>query len=281
MIQLPKEFFKNETVHRSLCSDMKNGILSCGFLNKKTAQSSDTNLVFEYYGAFLLLSGQGVYFDKEGNKIELYPGCFVQRIPGKSHSTHVVPDGEWVEFFICFGKQLFETLSNINILDCRKAVLYPGLNLAIIDNFVNFMNSMKSCPEEELPLLLAEAQRIILTIYQMHKKKIKKDEYREIIEEACQIINENSLHRISAKQVSQRLGIGYERFRKLFKDNMGISPGNFIIHTRINTAKSMLIDTNKSIKEIALELGFPDPFTFSKQFKNLVGTSPSEFKRRF
>ena len=281
MFDLQLEYFKNETVHKNIGGNMDNGILSCGYLNKKISTNNDKNINFNYYGALLILSGEGIHIDNEKREYKLYPGCFVQRIPGKLHSTYVKPDGQWVEFFICFGRELYEALSNINILDKNQDVLYPGVNLAILDTFNNFINSMKKASEEELPLLLIEAQKIILTIYQMHMKNTVKNESRRTIEVACQFINENICNRLSIHELSKNLDIGYEKFRKLFKSQMGISPGEFIIQSRINNAKSILIDTDKSIKEIAIQLDFPDTFTFSKQFKKMVGLSPSEFKKRY
>ena len=201
MIEIPKEYFKNETIHRSINSDINNGILSCGFLNKKTANSSDTNINFQYYGALLLLSGEGVHIDNEGNEFKLYPGCFIQRIPGKFHSTFVKSDGKWLEFYICFGRELFEALANINVLDSKQEVLYPGVNMAILDTFSTFMSSMKNTNDEELPLLLAEAQKIILTIYQMHKRSTIKDENRELIDDACELINQAHLYNMSAQKI--------------------------------------------------------------------------------
>jgi AraC family transcriptional regulator, arabinose operon regulatory protein len=279
VLKIPEEYFKNDTIHRNISSDTKNGILSCGFLNKRSKNSSETNVIFEYYGALLLLSGEGIHVDNECKEYKLYPGCFIQRIPGKIHSTYVNPDGKWLEFFICFGREMFESLSNIYFLNIKQDVLYPGLNMAIFDTFVNYLNSLRIASEEDLPLLLTEAQKIIITLYQMHNKSIKKNENMEIVNQACQIISQGPYKKLSGFEVSRQLGIGYEKFRKLFKSKMGISPGEYIIHRRIDSAKTKLIDTGHSVKEVALELGFPDVFSFSKQFKKVVGIPPIEFKR--
>ena len=60
---------------------------------------------------------------------------------------------------------------------------------------------------------------------------------------------------------------------------MGISPHNYVIQKRMDIAKTYLIDKNKSIKEIAVDLGFADTYAFSKQFRKCVGLSPSEFRK--
>ena len=57
------------------------------------------------------------------------------------------------------------------------------------------------------------------------------------------------------------------------------SPIN-IIHDRIITeAKRLVYYTDKSIKEISVELGFEDAAHFSKFFKNYTSVSPSELKK--
>lgn len=280
MFQLPKKYFKNETVHRMIGNDLQNGVLSCGFLHKKTKSLYDANITYNYYGALLVLSGEGVHIDNEGKEYRLYPGCFVQRIPGKLHSTLVNPDGQWVEFFICFGRGIYESLLKINILEYKQDVLTPGVNLALLNTFDNFMNTLKSTPDDQLPLALAEAQRIIFTIYHMQHLNNSSNEDRELIHQACTIINRESGEIPSIQEICKKLGIGYEKFRKLFKEVVGIAPGEYIIQSRINTAKARIMETGGSVKEIALSLGYPDPFTFSRQFKKLVGVSPSEFKAR-
>ena len=281
MLQIPPSFFKNQTIYRSLSNDTHNGLLACGFLNKKSINNSDINIEFEHYGALVILSGEGKHVDSDGNEYKLYPGCFVQRIPGKLHSTYVKPDGKWLEFFICFGKQLYQALANINVLDGKQDVMYPGINTALFNTFKSFMHSLQNAQEDELPMLLAESQKIIFTIYSMHKQNSTNDTDRISIRQACQLLYQSPSVHISAIKVSQELGIGYEKFRKLFKVHMGISPGSFVMQKRINAAKSLLIENNFCIKEIALELGFSDTFTFSKQFKKVVGLSPSEFRSMF
>ena len=281
MFKIPEKYFCNDTIYRNITGDMYNGVISCGFLNKKNASSSDKNIVFNYYGALLLLSGEGKHIDNGGREFRLYPGCFVQRIPGKPHSTIVHPDGKWLEFFICIGKVMYEALSDMKLLDSTCDVLYPGLNIGIFDTFIKFMDSLKNASQGDLPLLLVEAQRIILAIYRMHTNNTSVDGDVKAIWQACRIFDENTSRHLSAHEVALLLGMGYEKFRKLFKSTMGISPGKYRIQGCMNTAKSILIETDKSIKEVAFELGFPDPVTFSKQFRKVAGMTPGEFKKKY
>ena len=68
MLQIPKELFVTRSVHRTLGLDPNNSILSCGFIHHTRHLPQNENLVFKYYGALLLLSGEGTYIDRDGKR---------------------------------------------------------------------------------------------------------------------------------------------------------------------------------------------------------------------
>jgi AraC-like DNA-binding protein len=53
------------------------------------------------------------------------------------------------------------------------------------------------------------------------------------------------------------------------------------VNTRIQKAEDLLINTAKSVKEVAKILGFESPSHFSKQFKQRVGTAPGDWRNKF
>ena len=65
---------------------------------------------------------------------------------------------------------------------------------------------------------------------------------------------------------------------RLFKKYRGITPGEFIIRTRIDHARLLLKIPGMSIKQVAADLGYPDAYTFSKQFKACAGIPPGAFR---
>ena len=71
--------------------------------------------------------------------------------------------------------------------------------------------------------------------------------------------------------------ISYSHFRTLFKQRFQLSPGQFLEQLRWSEAKKLLHLGQKSIKEIAAELGFENPYYFSRFFKKHQGVSPKHF----
>lgn len=69
-------------------------------------------------------------------------------------------------------------------------------------------------------------------------------------------------------------------FIRLFKQQMGVPPIQYITRKKIEKAKELLSSTPSSVSEIADQLGFNDLFYFSKQFKKNVGLTPTEFRKK-
>ena len=65
-----------------------------------------------------------------------------------------------------------------------------------------------------------------------------------------------------------------------FKNEFGISPKQYIIQKKIETAKNMLLETDMSVKAISEMLHFADSHHFSNTFKKQTGISPMEYRSR-
>jgi YesN/AraC family two-component response regulator len=72
----------------------------------------------------------------------------------------------------------------------------------------------------------------------------------------------------------------YEYLCQLFKKYAGMSMVSYIRELRIQRAKHLLWNSSEPINEIAEQVGFPDPYYFSKVFKSIEGLSPTLFRKR-
>lgn len=76
--------------------------------------------------------------------------------------------------------------------------------------------------------------------------------------------------------------IGYvsrEALRRHCHQAHGHSPLDYVTHLRMNAAADRLQRSDLKIETIAAELGYTNPFAFSRSFKRVMGISPSEFRR--
>lgn len=82
---------------------------------------------------------------------------------------------------------------------------------------------------------------------------------------------------ISVKKAAKISNISEVYFRKLFKEEFGISPKKHIINLRIKYAVSLIESGYYSLKEIAFMSGFTDYKYFSTEFHKIIGIPPSKY----
>lgn len=84
---------------------------------------------------------------------------------------------------------------------------------------------------------------------------------------------------ISNDALARLCGVSTVYFRKLFTEIMGVSPMKYIHTLRMEKAKEMLCIERAKISDIAITVGYPDVFRFSKMFRLYVGMSPTAYSR--
>jgi len=81
-----------------------------------------------------------------------------------------------------------------------------------------------------------------------------------------------------ADSLAQRAGLSPSRFAHLFREQTGLTPQRLLEQNRLRTAKQLLRETPLSIQEVAGEVGYADPFYFSKRFRRAFGLSPRAWR---
>lgn len=80
--------------------------------------------------------------------------------------------------------------------------------------------------------------------------------------------------------LARQVGLSASRFAHLFQKQVGESPIAWMEKLRLRSARQHLAYSSEPIGEIAYQHGFDDPFYFSKRFRKLFHTSPSQFRKR-
>ncbi|QDV51871.1 AraC family transcriptional regulator [Gimesia fumaroli] len=104
--------------------------------------------------------------------------------------------------------------------------------------------------------------------------------YQEL-DKVIAYVLEHYHERIQISDLADLIYLSVSQLDRKFKKLYQITPQKYILRVRINAACQSLTRTEKRISEIALESGFYDQSYFTKQFVNLMGVSPSEYRRRF
>ena len=95
------------------------------------------------------------------------------------------------------------------------------------------------------------------------------------------LLIDNASPGLTMKKIAGTAGISRETFIKKIKEATGIPPGRIVDRVLVLRAIRLLTEERRSVKETAYELGFPDPYGFSRFFRRMTGSPPGQFGRRF
>ena len=93
-------------------------------------------------------------------------------------------------------------------------------------------------------------------------------------------ISENISAELTVNEMFLKFGISASTFRNLFLKHLDTTPKAYISAQLFEKSCDMLLTTEKSLKEIALDLSFNSQFAFSKFFKTHSGCSPTEYRSK-
>lgn len=105
----------------------------------------------------------------------------------------------------------------------------------------------------------------------------KKSKNIDVVEKAKRYIEKNYMNEITLDEVAQYVSLSSFYLSRTFTKIEGVNLRDYLIKIRMEKAKSMLRDGKKSIKQIAMEVGYVDQNYFSKAFKKYTGMSPKDY----
>lgn len=223
--------------------------------------------------------GSGV-FENENGRYSIKPGSLVITRPGIWHRYRPAKGTGWMENYIGFDGSIPRNIISQHKSFTQKPVLHIGQRAEFIDTYHKIFEMI----QEEMPGFQQVASAMVMKLlgYMISVEKQRNfsgKRVEKIIRNACFEIRENVGKEIDFKIYADDHHIGYSYFRKMFKQYTGIAPVQYHLDLKIQRAKEMLASTDRSIKEIAFELGFHSIHYFSRIFKKKTGISPSEIRK--
>jgi len=94
-------------------------------------------------------------------------------------------------------------------------------------------------------------------------------------------MEENAHQRLTLDEIAAQAATSTRTLNRRFREQTGTTPLRWLQRSRIRRAQRLLETTSYPVERIASEVGFGSPTSFRDLFKNLVGTSPRDYRRTF
>ena len=144
----------------------------------------------------------------------------------------------------------------------------------------NYGMRMMSVKEEEATASFGAIRNWLRQALNLYAEMVRESaEPDQAVAQVRAYIREHLAEDLSREFLSGTVYLTPDYLSHLFKKETGLSLTNYVIHERIEESKRLLAKTDLSIQEIAIRCGFQNISYFSKQFRNLTGVTPREYRK--
>jgi len=201
--------------------------------------------------------------------------------PGRPHSCGTSAARPWTVHWVHgTGASLPDYLGEL-APGADVAVIHAGVNPQLVRLF-NEIRQWLEGGNSFVHVLAASAALgylLALLIRIRHERLPEDADAAQKIGEAIIYMTEHIGDNVRIPALARIAALSPPYFSALFKSQAGCSPRDYLHLLRIHRACQLLRHSALSIKEIAAQLGYQDPFHFSRQFRAFQGLSPTEYRQ--
>lgn len=226
------------------------------------------------------LEGNG-YVEYEGKRTILSPGQ-VMVIDCRKYQHYGTHGESWRFLWIHFaGKCAFDYVDILN--EDGQAAFYTGGRVSIesyYEKIAEYVSSFDLQNELKISLIL---QSLLTDLINLKKAKAfseKYSGYQTELENSISFMRAHFKKKLSVDRLAEICHLSKYYYIKVFRSYTGQTPYDYLIDLRLQQSKILLLETLKSVEEIALESGFSDGKNFISCFKKKVGMTPLQFRKQ-
>lgn len=237
------------------------------------------HLIRKNYNSLLIthiIDGTFTYI-KDGKHITARAGDTVILDCYKPHEYYTNDSFEsiWIHIAGANSFELFEEIEKTddNLVKCRDIQHVKKLLFRIYDS-ISGVN-----PPSELNISL-DIYKVFAELLNPQSIKSKgESDYEDSIQDIKNYIAESLNEKLTVKKLADKSHMSTSHFSRVFKQQTGFSPYDYILITRLNKAKYLLQKTDMTVASIAYETGFNSESNFICFFTDNEGISPGKFRK--
>lgn len=243
----------------------------------------------DFASIIYVLSGNCTY-NIEGFLYRVGKGDIILCNPQVMHGKVIEGSESVTELHIGFNNLCINNLPKDFIIssDSCPVINLPHLEYDLYKCFNDMLlEQEKNEPGWDLMIKANFMKLLVLILKGIHSAKGNEEhgnlnletyDRQQVVSTIINFINENYMKEISLERISKNMYLSPVYISKIFKEETGDSPINYLIRIRLAKAREMLMEGNMSIKAVAKNVGYNDAYYFSKLYKKYFGHPPSRCK---
>lgn len=229
------------------------------------------------YHAVELLAGGTWNVGLDGKSRRVGAGAVVAYGPDCECSLAAAGAGPHIKYFLDLQGARVRSL----LRDCglgRRRIFQPG-GAHWLQNLCEQIISCSELPEEAAGELAAGLSRaLLMRIGAATSASSMQDGERNAFRRCREHLETHYTSPGGIAEAAAACHVSAEHFSRMFRRFTGTTAANFLFTLRMNHAARLLGQSDMTVKGVAAEVGFQDPYHFSKAFKRHTGRSPVDFR---
>ena len=197
----------------------------------------------------------------------------------KNNLNHEITTKEMTIYWVNFSGNLADDFAQRLLMKMDDGLANVGLQPSIINDFDNLLALGKRgyTATNVIHAVHVFQQTLSFLALQLRLRAFNRSSKLNI--DAIEELMRNNIHQeLSLETLAEYAQLSKFHFAKKFKELADTSPIQHFINMKIQYACSKLDNSNIAIKLIASDLGYNDPYYFSRLFKKIVGLSPKQYR---
>ena len=250
----------------------------CGGLEHSTPLYSIHRATFPYYAIEYVARGSGEVQLKH-HRYPLQRGSLFSYGPGIPHHISGSVADPLVKYFVDFaGSGAHELLRSCHLLPGHVSQVFPANGLDTI--FDEIIESGCKVGHGNIALCTKLLECLALKIAGTRAPLEAAETLAFSTYQQCRnLIAQHYLRLRTLREISTELNVTSAHLCRLFQRYDHQSPYQLLLHLKMNAAAERLGQAGALVKQVAEEMGFSDPFHFSRVFKSVLGVSPVTLRR--
>ncbi|MBL4702061.1 MAG: helix-turn-helix transcriptional regulator [Phycisphaeraceae bacterium] len=276
-----EKLIEQAQVQKPVTRHLGNGQLRVGWICSADQPASRRFRILPNYHMLYLVRGRGRFIDSDHHPTNLTAGIRLDRHPAMPHTIERASDGLWLEFFITLSPSLHQAFIELGMLYPHRVIQHMPVTVTLLKTCIRLIDDLQVpafIPADKIVLQLAS---LLSRFEQVARTQDDAETQRDQMQRAAHLLTDPLHQHTPLPDLAKQVCMNYESFRKHFSETYGSSPQQYRIEHRIRQAQYQLLETDMSVQEMAQLLGYPDVFSFSRQFKATCGKSPTAYRRQF
>lgn len=226
------------------------------------------------------IKGSG-YIDVDGVKQQLKPNQLLIIPPNTPHCYYAALADPWSIYWSQFDGLLCFDYIHLIQPELRPVSIIDQQQEVMIRFFGEMIELLSAGFSKEHLLHAANLHKALFSLihHRSYNHAASRSAHIDYIGLAIDYIRSNINKAITVEDMAASTGLSVSYFKQLFKVKTGLTPIAYVNHQKIQQACERLTITDLPVKTIAADLGFNDPYYFSRRFKKIMSKSPKIYRK--